>query len=84
MANIQVPMIKLNNGAEMPQVGLGLWKVDKDTCAQSVSSSLDSLICPGPQFLSLSILTAALVLHNIPRTASPFLSTLLFLLSWLP
>ena len=37
-----------------------------------------------PQFLSLSILTAALVLHNIPRSASPFLGTLLFLLSWLP
>lgn len=46
MVNIQVPTIKLNNGAGMPQVGLGLWKVDKGTCAQSVSSLLDSLILP--------------------------------------
>jgi len=40
MANIQVPTIKLNNGAEMPQVGLGLWKVDKDTCADVVYNAI--------------------------------------------
>lgn len=40
MANIQVPTIKLNNGAEMPQVGLGLWKVDNDTCADVVYNAI--------------------------------------------
>ncbi|OCK83537.1 putative NAD(P)H-dependent D-xylose reductase xyl1 [Lepidopterella palustris CBS 459.81] len=36
MADIVTPMIKLANGAEMPQVGLGLWKMDNDTCADVV------------------------------------------------
>ena len=40
MVNIQVPTIKLNNGAEMPQVGLGLWKVDKDACADVVYNAI--------------------------------------------
>lgn len=111
MVNIQVPTIKLNNGAEMPQVGLGLWKVDKDACADVVynaikegyrlfdgacgmclshssfsnrsAPSLDSLLLPRTPNTSPSTLTAALVLHNIPRSANPFLSTLIFLLSWL-
>jgi hypothetical protein len=33
-------MIKLNNGAKMPQVGLGLWKVDKNTCAHVVYNAI--------------------------------------------
>jgi len=40
MANIKVPSIKLNNGAEMPQVGLGLWKVDNKTCADVVYNAI--------------------------------------------
>ena len=40
MANIRVPMIKLNNGAKMPQVGLGLWKVGKNTCADVVYNAI--------------------------------------------
>ena len=40
MVNIQVPTIKLHNGAEMPQVGLGLWKVGNDTCADIVYNAI--------------------------------------------
>jgi D-xylose reductase len=35
-----IPMIKLNNGHQMPQVGFGLWKVDKDTCADTVYNAI--------------------------------------------
>ena len=31
-----VPNVKLNNGKEMPLVGFGLWKVNNDTCADTV------------------------------------------------
>ena len=34
------PTIKLNDGHEMPQVGFGLWKVDKDTAAQTVYDAI--------------------------------------------
>lgn len=32
--------IKLNSGHEMPQVGFGLWKVDKATCADTVYNAI--------------------------------------------
>lgn len=32
--------IKLNSGHEMPQVGFGLWKVDKGTCADTVYNAI--------------------------------------------
>ena len=90
MANIQVPTIKLNNGVEMPQVGLGLWKVDKGTCADVVYNAIkegyrlfdgacgayisrSSFSNP-----SLSILTAALVLHNISAWQARFLALFSF------
>jgi D-xylose reductase len=34
------PMIKLNSGFEMPQVGFGLWKVDNATCADQVYNAI--------------------------------------------
>lgn len=34
------PNIKLNTGHEMPQVGFGLWKVDKATCADTVYNAI--------------------------------------------
>ncbi|EMC98581.1 hypothetical protein BAUCODRAFT_374705 [Baudoinia panamericana UAMH 10762] len=34
------PTIKLNNGKEMPLVGFGLWKVNNDTCAQTVYDAI--------------------------------------------
>lgn len=34
------PKIKLNTGHEMPQVGFGLWKVDKATCADTVYNAI--------------------------------------------
>jgi D-xylose reductase len=34
------PTLKLNNGAEMPQVGFGLWKVDNATCADTVYNAI--------------------------------------------
>ncbi|KAJ9652758.1 D-xylose reductase [Coniosporium apollinis] len=34
------PTIKLNNGQEMPQVGFGLWKVDKADCADIVYNAI--------------------------------------------
>lgn len=36
----QVPSVKLGNGASMPLVGFGLWKVDKDTCAEQVYNAI--------------------------------------------
>jgi len=35
-----VPSLKLNNGLEMPQVGLGLWKIASDTCADTVYNAI--------------------------------------------
>lgn len=35
-----VPSIKLNSGYEMPQVGFGLWKVDRATCADTVYNAI--------------------------------------------
>lgn len=35
-----VPTIKLSSGYEMPQVGFGLWKVGKDTCADTVYNAI--------------------------------------------
>jgi D-xylose reductase len=32
--------IKLNSGHEMPLVGFGLWKVDNDTCADTVYNAI--------------------------------------------
>lgn len=34
------PTLKLNTGAEMPQVGFGLWKVDNATCADTVYNAI--------------------------------------------
>lgn len=34
------PSIKLNTGHEMPQVGFGLWKVDRATCADIVYNAI--------------------------------------------
>ena len=36
----QVPEITLNNGLKMPAVGFGLWKVDKNTCADQVYEAI--------------------------------------------
>ncbi|KAM3122164.1 NADPH-dependent D-xylose reductase II,III [Candidozyma auris] len=33
--------IKLNDGNEMPQVGFGCWKVDKDTCADQIFNAIE-------------------------------------------
>lgn len=35
-----IPLIKLNNGHLMPQVGFGLWKVDNATCADTVYNAI--------------------------------------------
>jgi hypothetical protein len=37
---IETPQITLENGAKMPQVGFGLWKVDNDTCADTVYNAI--------------------------------------------
>lgn len=34
------PLITLNNGAKMPQVGFGLWKVDGQVCADIVYNAI--------------------------------------------
>lgn len=39
---ISVPSIKLNSGYSMPQVGFGLWKVNKESCADQVYSAIKS------------------------------------------
>lgn len=37
---ISVPYVELNDGNKMPQVGLGLWKMDNPTCADSVYEAI--------------------------------------------
>ena len=32
--------LKLNSGAEMPQMGFGCWKIPKDKCADSVYNAI--------------------------------------------
>jgi D-xylose reductase len=34
------PVIKLNSGYDMPQVGFGLWKVDNAVCADVVYNAI--------------------------------------------
>lgn len=36
------PTVKLNNGREMPLVGFGLWKVNNETCADTVYNAIKS------------------------------------------
>jgi len=39
---VKVPMLKLNNGKEIPQIGLGLWMVKKEKeCVQTVKDALE-------------------------------------------
>lgn len=40
MSSTTIPKLKLNNGQELPQVGFGLWKVDKETCAETVYNAI--------------------------------------------
>ena len=35
-----VPTIKLNSGADMPQVGFGLWKVDGEIASDVVYNAI--------------------------------------------
>jgi D-xylose reductase len=37
---IETPYVTLNDGNKMPQVGFGLWKVDNDTCADTVYNAI--------------------------------------------
>lgn len=37
---MSTPLIKLNSGYQMPQIGFGLWKVDNDTCADTVYEAI--------------------------------------------
>jgi hypothetical protein len=37
---INVPDLTLNNGAKMPQVGFGLWKVENKNCADIVYNAI--------------------------------------------
>ncbi|KAJ4363458.1 D-xylose reductase [Neocucurbitaria cava] len=37
---VNVPYVTLNDGNKMPQVGFGLWKVDNDTCADTVYNAI--------------------------------------------
>lgn len=37
---VNVPTITLSSGYEMPQVGFGLWKVDQNTCADTVYNAI--------------------------------------------
>jgi len=39
-SNMATPTITLNSGLPMPQVGFGLWKVDKATCAETVYNAI--------------------------------------------
>ncbi len=39
---MSVPNVKLNSGAEMPQVGFGLGKVDNDVAADTVYNAIKS------------------------------------------
>ena len=34
------PLVKLNNGKEMPQVGFGLWKVPNDVASDTVYNAI--------------------------------------------
>ena len=34
-------LIKLNNGIEIPQIGFGCWKVNRDTCAQQIYDAIE-------------------------------------------
>ncbi|KAF3480689.1 NAD(P)H-dependent D-xylose reductase [Arthroderma uncinatum] len=38
--NLTAPAVKLNSGYAMPLVGFGLWKVNKDTCADQVYNAI--------------------------------------------
>jgi hypothetical protein len=37
---VNTPYITLNDGNKMPQVGFGLWKVDNNTCADTVYNAI--------------------------------------------
>lgn len=36
------PTVKLSSGHQMPLVGLGLWKVNNDTCADQVYNAIQT------------------------------------------
>ncbi|OCL08206.1 hypothetical protein AOQ84DRAFT_376976 [Glonium stellatum] len=73
MANIKVPTVKLNNGVEMPQVGLGLWKVENDICADVVYNAIKLSFPINSSFGGqLPFVQSPLIFHN--STLSPPLS----------
>lgn len=39
-SKMATPTIKLNSGYDMPLVGFGLWKVNKETCADQVYEAI--------------------------------------------
>lgn len=40
IATMSSPTVKLNSGYDMPLVGFGLWKVDNETCADTVYNAI--------------------------------------------
>lgn len=40
IATMASPTVKLNSGYDMPLVGFGLWKVDNETCADTVYNAI--------------------------------------------
>lgn len=41
-ATLSAAQLTLNTGAKMPQVGLGLWKIPKEVCAQTVFDAISA------------------------------------------
>ncbi len=41
-ATMSIPNVKLSSGADMPQAGFGLWKVDNAVAADTVYNAIKS------------------------------------------
>jgi D-xylose reductase len=55
---IETPYVTLNDGNKMPQVGFGLWKVDNDTCADTVYNAIKT---------GYRLFDGACGMYNFPR-----------------
>lgn len=87
MASRQVPKIKLNDGREIPQIGLGTWKMfDEKECRQAVGWALEAgyrHIDTAQLYKNEQFVGAALQESGIPRS-DVFITTKIWMDNFTP
>lgn len=65
-----VPKVRLHNGVEMPQVGLGVWKMDDATVQTAITAALEAgyrMIDTAPAYHNEPAVGKAITTSGVPR-----------------